>query len=965
MKSVRFIVACLISSLLLSHSAYSGEARPIAGKLVIKFSENSLAGMQWAGAGRTGSIPLLKKIAGEHFSRAYIGDNVLKAIAKRLDASNPRRTSAYSVTQSLSRICIVEFTSPVEVSAIISKLQSDNQIEYAEPMYERSISEIPNDPLYGTQYFLPQIQIFDAWDELPVDFKKPLIAIVDTGVDYLHEDLAANIFINPGEDGNDAQGKSKRTNGIDDDGNGFTDDWHGWDFTAVGSSSTQDNDPLPGHKHGTHVAGLAGAVTNNKTGIASAGRFIDILPVKIGPSDPNVEAVYNSYEGIAYAAAMGAKIINCSWGGGGASEAEQEVTTAAMSLGSLIIAAAGNSGIEGGFYPAAYPGVLSVASVNWDDVKSSFSNYHRTVDISTPGDDIFSTVPGNKYENLSGTSMSSPITAGVAGLVAIKFPNYSALQIGEQLKATADNIDSKQISQYRGLLGTGRLNAFRAVTETNARSAIVTRVRIADENKDSIFEAGEELKLFITVHNVLAPVTNAQIEVTPVSEISPQFIQQTASVGNLSTNEIRDAATPIIFKIPSDIPYNYIFELSVLIRDDNGTISRQTIAVTVHPTYRTFAANNITATFNSEGNIGFNDFPENSQGEGFLYKGSDNLLYEGAFMAGISPERLSNSARNNDQTERDFSFHPVEVIKVLKPGTLAVEEGTITFTDDNNPLEDVGIRVHQNVYQFNEPGREDFIITSYDIINTSGADFQDFYAGIFFDWDIGPAGQYNQARISADEGFGYVLNTQDASLPWVGVQVLSHQPNFTAIDNDGGNGTSINIYDGFDRSEKWASLQGGRRQSGVSDVSFVISAGPLKIRRGDTTRVAFSLLAAHSFTGLRAAAQNALKTSSELGIDTVAFLPTPDATRITGLYPNPANNRDLITIVYSLSEESPVHLRVIDILGKEILNFDAESQVAADGLTVSFKSSELPQGQYFVQLVTSSGAHVVPFVVFE
>ncbi|HYF03391.1 MAG TPA: S8 family peptidase, partial [Patescibacteria group bacterium] len=636
MKKIISSIAFLLLALLCPEAIAAQQPRPEPGKIIIKFKENSLAAMQWTGAARTGEIAFLKKIIGSHTTRPFVGDNVLKAVQKKLNGQNPRRTNQSSLVESLSRIALVEITQPLEVQTLLLKISSYPDIEYAEPQYTRLIYEIPDDPLLSQQSYLQQVRVFDAWDNIAEPARRPIVAIVDTGVDYLHEDLVSNIFINTGEDGADTQGRSRRNNGVDDDANGFVDDWRGWDFTAIGNSSAQDNDPMPGHPHGTHVAGLAGAVTNNSVGIASAGRWVQILPVKIGPSDPNSLSVYNSYEGILYAATMGADVINSSWGGPGSSEAEKEITDAALALGSLIVAAAGNDNIEGGFYPAAYPGVISVASVSGTDVKSSFSNYHMSVDVSAPGDQIFSTVPGNSYTHMSGTSMASPIAAGIAALIKIQFPHYTPLQIGAQLKATTDSIDFRNNQQYHSRLGSGRINALKAITETNVRAALITNFTIEDADQDSILEAGEELKVYFTLHNVLAAINNARIEVSSITSISPLFLQKVISVGTMGTNEIRSITDPVIFTIPTDVPYNYDFQLAVDITDNQGRVSREVINITVRPSYRTFSSNNITATFNSEGNIGFNDYPTNIQGKGFYYKGSDNLLYEGALIAGIS-----------------------------------------------------------------------------------------------------------------------------------------------------------------------------------------------------------------------------------------------------------------------------------------------------------------------------------------
>lgn len=235
-----------------------------------------------------------------------------------------------------------------------------------------------------------------------------IVAVVDTGVDYNHEDLDANNWVNTGETADD---------GVDNDGNGYVDDVYGYDFIgSLYTAVTPDAEPQDENGHGTHVSGII-AAENNTLGVRGVAPSATIMPVKV------LDAGGSGWDstiadGIRYAADNGADIINMSLGSGFATHTVSDAVDYAQTNGVLVIAAAGNSGtFTGGSYPAQYSNVVSVGASNEDGYKTYWSNWGK-VDVMAPGDDILSTYPGNKYVRLSGTSMASPHAAGVAALIA-------------------------------------------------------------------------------------------------------------------------------------------------------------------------------------------------------------------------------------------------------------------------------------------------------------------------------------------------------------------------------------------------------------------------------------------------------------------------------------------------------------------------------------------------------------------
>lgn len=928
--------------------------------IIVKFRAGTPDFTYWRTAGRSGSIPALEAIVGPHRSRPYLRDAVLQALAHRMQQINAR--SSDDPIASLERIAIVEFDRDLDVILIARKLSALPSIEYAEPMPVRRIFYQPNDSLFSLQYHLTKIRATDAWDSIPAAAAPVLIAIVDTGVDYTHEDLAAVIFTNPGETGTDAQGRDKRTNRIDDDNNGFVDDWRGWDMAM------NDNDPQPGNVHGTHVAGTAAAMVNNRIGVAGVSNRARILPVKCATDSPNAPSIINGYEGIAYAAAMGAKVINCSWGGGTASQAEQEVINTAIGLGAVIVAAAGNSGVEEQLYPGSYNGVLSVAAVGSNDVRAAFSSYHTSVGISAPGVSILATYPGNTYGYADGTSMASPIVAGVAALVRAKYPQLSPQQVVARLKATADPIDNITGNRNRawmGKLGSGRVNAYRAVTTANAKYVELAGATITDTDGDNVFEPGDTVTILPTFRNLLAPVQNATAVIRPVTAGASQLFAFTDSVvtlGALGQDVTLTSPSPFRLRIPAGTPQNYVLTCQITVLEGTTPIGRGTVSLIIMPTYRTLRNTDLVLTVNSIGNFGYNDYPNNTQGEGFRYKGSPSVLFEAGLMIGYRADRLSDVARNESGSmqNNDFVIGIPTILRILS-GTHSQEVFTV-FADSGSATQ-ANVRVEQHTYVFDEEGKRDFALAAYHITNRNAQSIEQMYCGIYADWDIGTAGQNDVAIWSDEDGFYYAYNTRSSTLPYVGMQIVSdHLPNAFMIDNDGRTIDNPGVYDGYTKAEKWRTISSGigRSRSSVTDASAVIAAGPFRMEPGATEQVVFSIFAGRNLDELRSAARRARETAQQL----LGISPPDVSGKSISLQvsPNPVSE-NYLTVQYRLPVSTELTLTVADVLGRSLTTIsDNRISPASGAITIPLESEWAP-GTYFLVARTRYGSAIVPFVV--
>ncbi len=463
--------------------------------------------------------------------------NVLSALPAFSHFKNKQIAEKASI--GLSRIFVLTVPENADILRLVAELKRDPAIEYATPYYLIPVHSTPNDTRYGEQQHLPQIKAPEAWDLAQGD-SAVVVAIIDTGTDWNHPDLAANIWRNPGE----------TIDGLDNDGNGFVDDIRGWDFVANTDfvfpgedGSEPDNDPMDFNGHGTHTAGLAGASTDNNTGVAAVSWNIKIMPIRAGwhsRFELGFVDLIAVAQGFIYAADNGAHIANLSAGN------DQMVVDAAryaFESGVLVTVSAGNSNNELGDPLAIAPFALSVAALDDRDFKASYSTYGDWVKVAAPGGDqpanrpgILSTVFDDDYDSYSGTSMAAPLTAGVAALLKSAHPGWSGLDILYQIVGTADNIDGLN-PNYRGKLGSGRINAFRALTETvSPKPNIVMNGFAFTEapggNGNGFLDAGESANLVVTLQNRFADAQNVTLTLH-TDDWAVQITNGMASFGDL------------------------------------------------------------------------------------------------------------------------------------------------------------------------------------------------------------------------------------------------------------------------------------------------------------------------------------------------------------------------------------------------------------------------------------------------
>lgn len=319
---------------------------------------------------------------------------------------------------------------------------------HCEPNLIRAISKTPNDPFLEDLYGLSRLDAYRAWD-VTTGSSNVIVAVVDTGVYYNHSDLIGNIAINTRDTPN---------NGIDDDANGYTDDYFGYDFYDI------DGDPVDENGHGTHCAGIVGANGDNGTGVVGINWDVGILPVRVlWANGTGMDADVAS--GIQYAVDRGASIVSLSLGGEFSSTVLENAIQYARARGVLVVAAAGNDNENNDVFPtypasAPFDNVVAVAATDSSDRRSSFSNYGAySVHVAAPGSGILSTYLANQLDTKSGTSMATPYVAGVAALMKAANPALSYAQLRNGLIVSSDPLPALTGK----VVANGRVNAYRAV----------------------------------------------------------------------------------------------------------------------------------------------------------------------------------------------------------------------------------------------------------------------------------------------------------------------------------------------------------------------------------------------------------------------------------------------------------------------------------------------------------------------
>jgi serine protease len=464
---------------------------------------------------------------------AAVGDAVAMVGGTFQDLDFDRRDDRFASIAG-GRLALIELEGKFGARDAMARLAKHPAIEYVEPNYIYHVTATPNDPSFGTLWGLhntgqsagtpgADISAVAAWNTT-VGSSDVIVGIIDTGIDYTHPDLAANVFVNPGEIAG---------NGVDDDGNGYIDDVRG--INAI----TGTGDPMDDNDHGTHVAGTIGAVGNDGVGVVGVNWNVTMMGLKF-LSASGSGSTADAIECINYAVAMknrgvNIRALNNSWGGGGFSQALEDAIRSADTAGILFVAAAGNSTVNNDtspHYPSSYnvANVLAVASTTRTDAISSFSNFGATsVDLGAPGSEILSTTPGNTYSTFSGTSMATPHVTGAAALLLSINGSLTVAELKDILMSTGDSIAALAGKTVSGK----RINVELALEAANPQPGFKLDVTPASQTVSQ----GQTATYGVSLTSVLGftdPVT-LSVSSTPALNATTTFTPNPATPGSSST----------------------------------------------------------------------------------------------------------------------------------------------------------------------------------------------------------------------------------------------------------------------------------------------------------------------------------------------------------------------------------------------------------------------------------------------
>lgn len=618
----------LITTLLLTISSVIAQQkkRPlddlynfVPGKIIVKLKDEVKTKVTYNQKGQgstTMDIASLIGLSGKTTSQKVLFSekSILKSIArKNAKTQDPRIPNPHT----LKNTFLLELKDQNEnVLGLLEDLNKNVNVEYAEPDYNFSVNDFtinseiiypnetknkkintnvaaPNDPLYSQQNNIGQIKLDQVWDKYTTGDGNQIIAILDTGIDYTHPDLAANIWINEAE--------LNGVEGFDDDGNGYIDDIRGWDFINL------DNAPLDDNMHGTHVAGIAGAVGNNGIGITGAAWNVKLMPIKVFQSN-GVGNASTIAQGVTYASENGATILNMSFGSYAESFTLRNALENAYAT-SVLVASAGNDGVcigPGGvcapLYPGAYTYVIGVQDEadysNYDQDGPIFSGYANLLnyEVKAPGSGIMSTVPNGGYRSLTGTSMSSPLVAGAIALYNQQKPDDSKeLLFGNLINTATSYID---ILKAIEVTPTPELKVLSAITKDV----------INGQNGNDFLEPGETIEIFPLVKNYWGPTEDVRVGIE-FAEFEDQtkatILENEIAIGSITAYAtLQDVTKSLKIRIADNVAnnVNIKFNLKVWSGPDKEYLTSTEYVINVKNSILLFGviSNNMTLYPNKE-----------------------------------------------------------------------------------------------------------------------------------------------------------------------------------------------------------------------------------------------------------------------------------------------------------------------------------------------------------------------------
>ncbi len=883
-KLLKFIIFYLLFLIFLNSNAQNqGNHDFFEGKIIVKVkpafasfcSKDSI------------SIPKL----GKEFEKINVSA-IEKKIPKDLLFSNKYLGyKKYRVNRNdlvnLSLLFEIKYLAQITPSEVCFLLKKSGYFEYAEPIKKYDLLGY-NDPYtdslaikneydallvdsrsgVGSAWHLGAIRALEAWS-LEKGDSSVKIGVIDTGINTQHPDIIGNYAFN----------KADPTDGIDNDDNGFIDDYEGWNLvskTGVMNAVQQ---------HGTNSASMACLTPNNSIGGIGTGFYSKCIG--INAYNANMGYLENFYDGFPYIVARGCKILNLSLGSRGPrSSYEQDmINFMAINHDIVIVAAAGNGrntpAIEiGEFFPASYNNVISVAQVMPADTPlysnatyaypflgSTNSNY---VDISAPGFKSFMAGFWG-YKHSYGSSFSSPMVAGAAALLRARFPSYTSSKITALLKATTDDVyQIPANNKFRDVMGTGRLNMYKAVQNDPLSTKYVefTSKTILGKAFGKLYLPGDTISVNADFYNYFSSLSSASI-IFRNKNPNIILIDTILNLGTiLSGQKFNNNIKPFKFKFNNlNMPETVRFQIIVTA---NGLNVSQFFELEINKRYTDIITSEALLTISPIGRFGYDDdmTTQRKLGNGFLNQGMDFINNSGVIFA-TSTANVSNSVMSKPLTATgDNSFKILSTISETPvPFYDYYNECLYTDTDLGINPNPIGLKIKQKAYSWEKEGLNKSIVIQFDITNIGNSTIDSLKAGIFTDWNVNishvitsSSSFFNRGYWDNDNNLTYIIATNQpiGEANWVGISLINQldKPISNLMDYSSYTLGATPFF-GLSKSEKYNLMSRGvfRTSAGTSGngsiIANILGSKLLFIRPGETRTLTLAYHSANSYNELR------------------------------------------------------------------------------------------------------------------
>ncbi|MBL8004258.1 MAG: S8 family peptidase [Candidatus Kapabacteria bacterium] len=826
-----------------------------------------------------------------------------------------KRASIIRAEEPLLRTFIIEWKDERTNEEVVRSLFGTKQVEFIAYDYLpklQSTTSTPNDPLISQQDYLDVIKAKEAWNVYDGS-PSIVVAVIDDGAAQDHPDLKDNIAVNTNEIPN---------NNIDDDGNGYIDDYNGLNFAKEYEDGGQWGNTFNPNDHGNGVTGIVGATANNGIGIAGVGNKCRVFPLKVFTRENQSVKDFFGYQALVYAALRGFKVANCSWGvGGNKSPIFQSIIDFCVARDMAIVVAAGNeSTFSEAVYPASYFGVLGVGETDLSGRVTPTSSLGANLGVMAPGNNSYSISGASGYAgSLIGTSYASPMVAGVVALILGKYPELTAMEALEHARNSVDDISAQ--NQFDAPYIGGSINALKAVSNLPLDKPGIRPLRdpLYKYNNGQVlysYKIGDTVNMYLPVKNFLGASSGINCTLTAPSDFSGSvsLINPTVTIANIARNE-EQVIGPFQFvvnSLPNDI---LIFRIDF--NDGKGYSNfAHTLFVNQKP-YSIIQNDSLIYSLFANGTVGYEYFAGEKIGEGFGVRPISSFLENAILMytAGNNEFTASTAYSMASETENEFKFD------ITKP----------IYSDNNNlsVFNKNGVEIEVKAI----PHSSTTTVTRHTIKlkNTNQSKIDMPSIGYYMDWDLGPGGSKNSVTLFPEATMGVPFQnsalkvTRPKTENTIGMSISSKESDLTfkAI------GENRDILRG---SSIYSKLRGQNEFNNNLDTDIAASLSITfeeGLAPGEEKECFVCMGFSHNAITLEAKLKecmNATYVSVQEHADRTTF----------EVFPNPTSN--VVNIVVPRKGQ----LVVRNLSGKEILSMPIENRT-------SFTTNSLPIGVYLFE----------------